>query len=114
MKGDALQLDKDRLEVAAGSEVVLCFSNLSLLSLHNWVMVLEGTGNDVAARGIAAGQDNGWVQPEDPDVIAHTRLVNPGETVDVRYTTPDPGAYQIVCTFPAHNFTMLGDFVLTP
>ena len=45
VKGDVLQFDKDKFEVAAGTDVVLCFSNESRLVQHNWVMVLDGTGN---------------------------------------------------------------------
>jgi azurin len=114
VKGDILQFDTDGLQVAAGSEVVLCFSNESRLSQHNWVMVKAGTKDDVAKRGLEAGPDNDYVQPEDPDVIAHTRLVNPGETGEVRFTAAPAGTYQFVCTFPGHNFTMFGDFVVTP
>ena len=111
-KGDALQFDKDRFEVAAGSEVVLCFSNGSRLSQHNWVMVRSGTKDDVTLRGLEAGPNQDWVQPEGPDVIAHTRLVNPGDRGEVRFTAPPAGAYQFVCTFPGHNPTMFGEFVV--
>ena len=114
VKGDVLGFDPDRLQVAAGTEVVLCFSNVSKLFQHNWVLVLEGTGNDVAQRGIAAGPDNDYGQPEDPDVIAHTRFVRPGQQAEVRFTAPPAGSYQFVCTFPGHNFLMFGDFVVTP
>ena len=112
VKGDVLQFDKDKFEVAAGTDVVLCFSNESRLVQHNWVMVLDGTGNQVAQRGIAAGPDNDYVQAGDPDVIANTRLVNPGEAAEVRFTAPQAGAYQFVCTFPGHNFLMFGEFAV--
>ena len=114
VRGDLLQFDKDKLQVAAGSEVVLCFGNPASLNQHNWVLVQDRTGNDVAQRGLVAGLDDDWVQPEDQDVIAHTRLLKPGEQAEVRFTAPPAGAYQFVCTFPGHNFTMLGDFVVTP
>ncbi len=112
VKGDVLQFDKDKFEVAAGTDVVLCFSNESRLVQHNWVMVLDGTGNQVAQRGIATGPDNDYVQAGDPDVIANTRLVNPGEAAEVRFTAPQAGAYQFVCTFPGHNFLMFGEFAV--
>ena len=112
VKNDLLQFDKDNLEVAAGSEVVLCLSNESRLGQHNWVMVQDGAGNDVAQRGLGAGPDNDYVQPADPEVIAFTRLVNPGETVEVRFTAPPAGTYQFVCTFPGHNFLMFGEFAV--
>ena len=114
VKGDALGFDPDRLQVPAGTEVVLCFTNISSFSQHNWVLVQQGTGNDVAKRGLEAGPDNDYIQPGDPDVIAHTRLVRPRQQAEVRFATPKPGSYQFVCTFPGHNFTMFGDFVVTP
>ena len=115
VKGEALQFDNDRLEATAGTEVVLCLNNVSIVNQHNWVLVQDGTKDDVAKRGLEAGPANGWVQPGDPDVVAHTGLVNPGETGEVRFTAPPPTvAYEFVCTFPGHNLTMSGDFVVTP
>ena len=111
-KGDRLQFDNEKIPVAAGSEVIMCFSNASSSSPHNWVLVQEGTKDHVAQRGLEAGPANDYVQPEDLDVIAHTRLVNPGETGEVRFTAPLAGAYQFVCTFPGHNFIMFGEFAV--
>ncbi|PKB82021.1 MAG: hypothetical protein BZY88_05340 [SAR202 cluster bacterium Io17-Chloro-G9] len=112
--GDALTFDKDNFDVASGSEVVLVFDNVSAVNQHNWVLVAAGTKDDVAGRGTAAGPGNAWVEPGDPDVIANTALLDPGVTGDVRFTAPAAGTYQFVCTFPGHNFTMFGDFVVTP
>ena len=78
VKGDALQFDQDRLQVATGTKVALCFNNVSRLNQHNLVLVQDGTKDEVAKRGLEAGPDNDYVQPEDPDVIAHTRLLKPG------------------------------------
>ncbi|MCH7737058.1 MAG: auracyanin [Chloroflexi bacterium] len=113
VNGDALEFDKGRFEVAAGSEVVLCFNNVSNISQHNWVLCKAGKKDLCAERGLEAGPDNGWVQPDDPDVIAHTRLLKPGQMGAVRFTAPLSGTYQFVCTFPGHNFTMFGNFVVT-
>ena len=30
------------------------------------------------------------------------------------FIAPPAGPYQFVCTFPGHNFTMFGDFIVTP
>ncbi len=114
VNGDALQFDKDRLEVPAGTKVILCFENVSGVNQHNWVLVKDGTKDDVAARGLEAGPDNDWVQPGDPDVVANTGVVKPGEGGEVSFTPPPAGTYQFVCTFPGHNITMVGDFVVTP
>ena len=114
VNGDALEFDQDRFEVAADSEIILVFDNGSGLFQHNWVIVQAGQKDVVAGRGTTAGPGNDWVQPEDPDVIAHTALLDPGEAGEVHFTAPPIGTYQFVCTFPGHNFSMFGDFVVNP
>ena len=113
VNGDALAFDKSEFSAGAGSEVVLTFSNVSIINQHNWVIVQPGTKDDVAGRGTAAGPDNDWVQPDDPDVIANTKLLDAGATGEVTFAAPPAGTYQFVCTFPGHNFTMFGDFEVT-
>ena len=113
-EGDKLEFDTDSFEVAAGDQVFLVYDNVSTINQHNWVLVKAGTKDDVATRGAVAGPANDWVQPEDPDVFAQTKLLNPGEVGDVSFAAPPPGTYQFVCTFPGHNLTMFGDFVVTP
>lgn len=110
--GNALQFDKGTFTAKAGCKVGLEFDNVSTFNQHNWVLVKAGTKDEVAGRGLGEGPDNNYVQPGDPDVIAHTPLVDPGKTDKVEFTVPEAGAYQFVCTFPAHNFTMFGDFVV--
>ena len=114
VNGDALEFDKPKFEIAAGTEVVLVFNNVSSINQHNWVLVQAEQKDVVARRGTAAGPDNGWLQPGDPDVIASSRLLSPGETGEVRFAAPAAGTYQFVCTFPGHNLTMFGDFVVNP
>ena len=111
--GDALQFNTDSLTSSAGSEVVLTFNNASTINQHNWVLVQAGTKDAVAADGALAGPANAWIPPEDPRVLFHTRLLDPGETQEIRFTL-EAGTYQFVCTFPGHNLTMSGDFVVTP
>ena len=72
----------------------------------------DGTKDAVSTDGTVAGPDNNWVTPGDSRVIANTILAGPGETQDVSFPAPAPGTYQFVCTFPGHNFTMFGDFVV--
>ena len=112
VNGDAFEFDKDRLEAAAGAEVVPCFNNVSSVNQHNWVLVKDGTKDQVADRGLEAGPEYGWLQPGDPDVIANVKLLGPGESGEVRFAAPSAGSYEFVCTFPGHNFTMFGDFVV--
>ncbi len=112
--GDELVFDTDQLEVSGGGEVVLFFTNSSILYQHNLVIVRDGEKDTVSTRGAAAGPNNDWIEPGDSDVIAYVGLLDPGETAEARFTAPPEGVFQFVCTFPGHNVTMFGDFLVTP
>lgn len=110
--GDNLQFDKAKLRAPAQSDVVLTFTNTSTVYSHNWVLVQAGTKDEVAAAGLLnGGVDTYWIPLEDSRIIAHSGLLGPGETEEIRFTAPNAGTYQFVCTFPGHSATMFGDFV---
>ena len=111
-KGDELAFDTTSLSVDSGAEVTLTFSNGSSVNTHNFVLVQAGTKDAVAADGAVAGTANDWVPPGDSRVIANSVLVAPGESATLTFTAPAPGAYEFVCTFPGHNFTMFGEFLV--
>ena len=110
--GDALEFGTSSLSATAGSEVMLTFSNESAVFQHNWVLVRDGTKDDVAARGTAHPATD-WIQPDDPDVIANTKLINQAHAETISFTAPAAGTYQFVCTFPGHSSTMFGVFEVT-
>ena len=110
--GETRAFDTTSLSVDSGSEVTVTFSNPSSANTHNFVLVQDGTKDAVAGDGINF-PDNNWLKPGDSRVIANTVLIGPGESAKVTFTAPAPGIYQFVCTFPGHNFTMFGDFVVT-
>jgi azurin len=112
--GNNLKFNTAKISARAGSEFTLKFNNVSTINQHNWVLVQAGAKDAVATAGVTAGPTNGWVPPGDARVIASTKLLDPGASTEVRFTAPAAGAYQFVCTFPGHNFTMFGDFVTTP
>ena len=112
VNGDALQFNTNNFSVSAGAEVVVTFNNSSGVNFHNFVLVQPGTKDAVAADGTTAGPANDWVPPGDPRVIAKTVLISPGESAKVTFTAPSAGTYHFVCTFPGHNFTMFGDFIV--
>ena len=112
VNGDALQFDRSFLEVKVGSEVLMEFKNSSDVSQHTWVLAEAGTKDEMAAAGIEAGPDFGWIPPDDSKIIAQTGLLHPGEATRVSFIALPAGKYQFVCTFPGHNFTMFGDFLV--
>ena len=110
---DDLEFDTESLTASAGAEVVLTFSNNAILQQHNWVLVQNGTKDDVAAGGLTAGPANNWVPVGDANVITNTPLIAAGESTEITFTAPAAGTYQFVCTFPGHAPTMFGTFEVT-
>jgi len=80
---------------------------------HNLVVGKEGALETVglAAEKMSALPDafaKNFI-PSTPEVLFGIRLINPGETVQARFTAPtQPGNYPFICTFPAHWRTMNG------
>ena len=107
--------DKTKLSVPTGAEVHLVLKNHATMKTmpHNWVLVQQGTQAKVAAEGLAKAPDAGWLV-ESPNVLAHTGLALPGETTEVTFTAPAPGAYPYICTVPGHYMLMKGVLTVTP
>ncbi len=115
-KGDELAFDKAALEAPAGSKITLNLKNNSNPTtnlLHNWALVKGGASPDgVANDGIAAGEANGYLKPNDDRVLANTKLGKGGETVSVTFDAPPPGTYDYLCTFPGHGVLMKGKLTI--
>ena len=107
-KGEELLYDKDTLEAPAGSKITLNFKNNSTALAHNWVLIKPGTNETVGNDGMAAGEANNYIKPNDPNVIAHTNLVKPGQTATITFDAPPQGQYPYICTFPGHHVLMKG------
>lgn len=112
VNSDALQFNTDNMSASAGAQVVVTFKNTSVVNTHNWALVQAGTKDAVAADGVTAGLDNNWLPVNDSRIIGSTILIGPGESAQATFTAPSAGSYQFVCTFPGHNFSMFGDFIV--
>jgi azurin len=113
-KGDELTYDKSELSAPAGAKITLKLKNNAASggNKHNWILVKGGQADAVATDGIAAGEAAGYLKAGDNRVIAHTKLSQPGETVEVVFDAPPPGTYDFICTFPGHNVTMKGKLII--
>jgi azurin len=114
-KGDELAYDKTTLEAPAGSKITLNFKNNSNPGanlLHNWVLAKPGTAEAVEADGIAAGEANSYIKPNDDRVLAFTKMIKGGETASVTFDAPAAGEYPYVCTFPGHGVLMKGTLTI--
>ena len=112
-KGDTLNYNRDTLLVNVARDVTVKFHNSAAFLQHNWVLVQPGSKDAIATAGIEAGEGNFWLPHGDPRVIAYIDLLGGGDRGETNFKAPPAGVYQYVCTFPGHNFTMYGDFVVS-
>jgi azurin len=71
---------------------------------HN-VVILKKTADPAAfATAAASARDTQFIPAANKgDVIAHTPLAGPGETVEVTFKVPaEAGSYPFLCSFPGH------------
>lgn len=83
---------------------------------HNIVITSAADAAAVGHDAIAAGVGNGYLEPGDTRVIAHSALIGGGETsqFDVPVAKLKPGAnYVFFCSFPGHNASMKGTLQVT-
>jgi len=110
-KGNNLVFDKLKLSAKAGQPVTLIFKNNGTKDggmQHNWSLVQPGSEQDIATNGMGAGPEKGYL-PDSPNIIAHTKLLNAGESETITFTAPSKaGDYPYICTFPGHFPAMKG------
>ncbi len=109
---DQMQYSTKTLEVPAGSEAVIVLKNIGTLAKetmgHNLTVLKPGT--DVAGyatKAMAAKETEYQPASEQASLVAHTRLLGPGESDTLRITLA-AGEYPFVCTFPGHFAVMQG------
>lgn len=110
---DALQFSVNAFTVKAGTDVTVTLKNIGTQPKeamgHNFVVLNAGT--DVAAFAASAmtAKDTDYVPAGSTDVLAHTKVLGPGETEALTFKAPTtPGEYTFICSFPGHSGTMKG------
>lgn len=116
--GEEMRYAETRFSAPAGSQLRLVFRNTATGAAMQHNVVILQPGTDVDAFGIAAASASAtdYVPASmTGQVVAHTPMSAPGETVEVSFTVPtEPGDYVYVCTFPGHYMTMRGVMTVTP
>lgn len=82
---------------------------------HNIVISKADDASAIASEGTGAGPDSGYLNIENPAIVAHTDMIGGGQETTVAFKTNalDPkSSYKFFCTFPAHFGTMQGDVKL--
>lgn len=114
---EEMRFDKKAFSVPAGKTVIIVLENPDAMQ-HNLVVAkprsMERVGKLADAMITAKdGAEKNYV-PESSDIVAATALVNPSQTVRLRFKAPDqPGDYPFLCTFPGHWRLMNGTMTVT-
>jgi azurin len=106
---DQLKFDKIELHVKANEKVTLTLKNVGTMPKeamgHNFILLKDGT--DLSAFATSAISVPDHIPANNPAIIAHTKLLGPGESDTIEFTVP-AGTYTYICSFPGHYMTMTG------
>jgi putative membrane-bound dehydrogenase-like protein len=114
---EGMKYDVMTFTVKAGQPIALAFSNGDLLQ-HNLIVVKPGTLDPCCQAADAQVADPTAIQrayvPKVPDILAASKLLNPGESEVLRLPAFAPGDYPYLCTFPGHCHIMRGIMKVVP
>lgn len=109
-----LTYDIKNFTVKAGQKVKVTFNNQSAVPQpHNLILGKIGSKDRLMAAAANMvtdpnGMSKGYI-PESPDIIVHTKLLNPGQRETLEFTAPEEkGDYPYLCSFPGHSILMNG------
>ena len=111
---DQMKFNATRIEAPAG-KIKLEMKNAGVLPKeamgHNLVILKPGTDAMAFAVQQIAAKATDYVVPGAAEVIAHTKVLGPGEseTIEVELTA---GTYVYLCTVPGHVGLMNGQLVV--
>lgn len=114
---DDMKYNLKTLNVKSGDQVILTLINKGSMPKeamgHNLTILKQGVDLEEYALAAAKAKDNEYqVKGREGDVIAHTKLLGPGESETITFNAPEAGTYKFICTFPAHYGLMQGDFIV--
>ncbi|HET6242943.1 MAG: hypothetical protein H0V01_14755 [Bacteroidetes bacterium] len=105
----AIAFEPKEIEVHVNSIIEITLINESTVEgmNHNIVFVELGSGAEVSAEGLAIGPEKEYI-PNNPKVIAGSKVALPGETIQMHFSAPKAGSYHFICTYPGHYPQMIG------
>lgn len=106
--GDQMMYKQTEVAIKADTptRVKMVNNATSPAMVHNVVIIKKGTGDEVGQAAVTISAEKNHV-PENANVLAATKLAQPGETTTVVVNLP-AGEYEYICTFPGHYVMMKG------
>ena len=108
---DKMRYDVTAFDASPGQKIAVTIKNIGTTPKfsmgHNFVLLdrIINTGNVQSAFLDKASTEasHDYVPPGAKEVLAHSKLLGPGETEVVTFNAPFiPGEYLYVCSFPGH------------
>lgn len=115
---DQMQYNISEIKAKPGEKLRIKLTNIGRMPAqtmsHNWVLLQKMDAGAVNAFAMAAATKLPNHLPDDlSSVIAHTKLLGPGESDTIEVTAPaEAGSYPYLCTFPGHAALMKGQFIV--
>lgn len=113
---DRMQYSDTLFKVRAGERITVKLMNIGKMPKnsmgHNFTLLKSGTNVGEFANKALEARDHDYIPPAmEKAVIAHTKLVGPGESDLISFTITEKGYYDFLCTFPGHYGSMRGKIV---
>jgi azurin len=106
--GDNMKFEPAAITAAPGESVKVVLTHVGQMPKvamgHNFVLLKKASDAKSVADKCASARDTDFIVPAvAPQLLAHTKLIGPGETAEVTFTAPaQRGDYLFICTFPGH------------
>lgn len=114
---DQMQYNLKNMVVKEGQTVKINLKNIGKMpkeSMGHNVVIVKGNIDlvEFAAKAVQSKETDYVPSDESANVIAHSKLLGPGEETTIEFTAPAKGTYKFLCTFPGHYMTMQGNFIV--
>lgn len=113
---DRMQFSDTLFKVKAAQPVTVKLTNIGKMPKesmgHTFTVLAKGADFTAYVTKALHASSTGY-QPADmkSSVIAHTKLVGPGESDQITFKLPSKGVFDFLCTFPNHYGSMRGKIV---
>lgn len=107
----------DSFEAKVGGEINLTLKNAGKLPIesmgHNLVVLKPGIDHaEFGGQSFKAKANDYIPAAYSSSIIAHTKLLGPGESDKITFKIEEAGDYTFVCSFPGHFGTMKGKIIV--
>ncbi len=114
---DQMMYNLKTIESKAGEKIEITLINKGTMPKesmgHNWCLLAQGVNVEAFATAAATSKNNDYIPKDlEKNVIAHTKILGPGESETITFDAPTPGTYKFICSFPGHYMMMQGDLIV--